>query len=105
MTKDWTQTYWSDGDNTVTIQEVLSVLYNHPIVSIPLCDLSHIPSTEIDLVRKENSDLSFPIIVLEMNGLYNMILDGHHRRQKAIEKGKTHILAKILKVLEIENHG
>ena len=93
MDKDWSQTYWSDGDKTITIQGVLSILQDHPLVSLPINDLSHIPSTNIDPLRKEGANLSFPIIVVEKEGFYTMILDGHHRRQKAIETNRTHILA------------
>lgn len=97
MDKDWSQTYWSDGQSKITIQEVLFLLQDHPIVSLVIDDLSHIPSTQIDPLRKERADLSFPIIVVEQEGCYTMILDGHHRRQKAIEHNRTHILAKILR--------
>ena len=108
----WDQTYWSDGDKTLTIQEVLYILQDHPIVSLSVKSLEHIPSTKIDPSRKERANLSFPIIVVEKEGGYTMILDGHHRRQKAIESNRTHILSKILKSsgddifsIKEDNHG
>lgn len=105
MIRNWKDTYWKDGEDTITIKEVLDILKDKPTVSLPINNLSHIPSTEINSLRKQKADLSFPIIVLVKDGYYTMILDGHHRRQKAIEIGRTHILAKLAKVSEIENHG
>jgi len=38
-----------------------------------------------------------PIIVEEKDGRFKSILDGHHRRQRAIEQKRTHVLAKVFK--------
>jgi len=93
---DWKKTYWSDEEgNTTTIHEVLSTLENEPAVEIKLADLSHIPSTYIEEQRKLAADLSCPIIVQEKHGEYQSILDGHHRRQKALDEKRTYILGKV----------
>ena len=95
---DWKQTFWqNEKGNKTTIQEVLLKLQNEPIVRLELSTLEHIPSTCIEENRRIEADLSFPIIVQENHGKYQSILDGHHRRQKAIDEKRTHILAKILK--------
>ena len=95
---DWEKTYWQDEKgNKTTIKEVLSVLQDEPTIEIRLSDLAHIPSTHIEKHRRLAANLSFPIIVQEKNGVYKSILDGHHRRQKAIDENRTYIFAKIFK--------
>ena len=95
---DWKKTSWSDEKgNTTTIHDVLFRLKSEPAVEIELADLSHIPSTYIEEHRKLTADLSVPIIVQENRGGYHCILDGHHRRQKAIDEKRTHLLAKVFK--------
>ncbi len=95
---DWEKTYWQDEQgNKTTIQEVLFELQNEPTVELKLSDLDHIPPTYIEDHRKLVADLSFPIIVQEINGVFLNILDGHHRRQKAVEEKRSYILGKIYK--------
>ena len=96
---NWEQTKWVDetGKTTVTIQDVLTRLKDDPVVSLELKSLAHIPSVLIQEKKLENADLSFPIIVVENDDEFQMILDGHHRRHKAIVEKRTHILAKILR--------
>ena len=95
---DWTQTYWQDlKGNRTTIQDVLQQLHGEPIVSLKIEDLVHAPGIDTSTcLRKEKAKLSIPIIVEEVNGRYQ-ILDGHHRRQKAIDEKRTHILAKVFR--------
>ena len=93
---DWKKTYWRDDKgNRTTIEEVLSLLQGEPIVKIRLSDLAHIPSVPIEEHRRLAANLSCPIIVQEKNGVYQSILDGHHRRQKAIDEKSTYILSKV----------
>ena len=95
---DWEKTYWQDEKgNRTTIKEVLSVLQDEPTIEIRLSDLAHIPPTHIEEHRRLTANLSFPIIVQEKNGVYKSILDGHHRRQKAIDEKRTYILGKVFK--------
>lgn len=95
---DWQKTYWQDeqGKKT-TIQDVLSGLQDTPVVALKIEDLAHIPSVAIEEHRKERVDLTVPIIVEEKDGRFKSILDGHHRRQRAIEQKRTHVLAKVFK--------
>ena len=93
---DWKKTYWEDEKgNRTSVEEVLSVLQDEPTLEIRLSDLSHIPSTCIEEHRRLTADLSFPIMVIEEDGEYKSILDGHHRRQKAIDEKRTYILGKV----------
>jgi hypothetical protein len=95
---DWKKTYWQDlKGNRTTIQDVLQQLHGEPIVSLKIEDLIHAPGIDTSTpLRKEKAKLSIPIIVEEVNGRYR-ILDGHHRRQKAIDQNKKYILAKVFR--------
>ena len=95
---DWQKTYWQDEQgNRTTIQDILLGLQNEPVVTLKIEDLAHIPSVAIEEYRKEKADLTVPIIVEEKDGRFKSILDGHHRRQRAIEQKRTYILAKVFK--------
>ena len=97
ITGDWNRTYWQRGTIRTTIQDVLAELQDEPVVSLRLDGLAHIPSATIEEHRREAADLSFPIIVVEKDGQFQSILDGHHRRQKAVDENRTHILAKVFR--------
>ena len=98
LINNWEQTYWEDEQgNRTTIQEVLEDLRDEPVISLEVASLTHLRRTTIEPDRKEKADLSFPIIVVAEDGKFQTILDGNHRLQKAIDKGETHISAKILK--------
>lgn len=96
---DWQKTYWEDekGRNRTTIQDVLIELQDEPVALLKLNALAHIPSVIIEEYKKQTADLSCPIIVVEKDGELQYILDGHHRRQKAIDEKRTHILAKVFR--------
>ena len=95
---DWRKTYWEDESGTrTTIQDILVELQDEPVVSLKIDVLAHVPSVIIEEHKKQIADLSFPIIVVEKDGEFEYILDGHHRRQKAIDEKRTHILAKVFR--------
>ena len=95
---DWQRTYWKDEKgNRTTIQDVLLELQDEPVVSLKIDVLAHVPSVIIEEHKKQIADLSFPIIVVEKDGEFEYILDGHHRRQKAIDEKRTHILTKVFR--------
>ena len=95
---DWQKTYWEDeSGNRTTIQDVLLELQDEPVISLEIDALTHIHSVIIEEPRKKRADLSFPIIVVEKNGEFKSILDGHHRLQKAIDENRTHVLAKVIR--------
>ena len=93
---DWQKTYWEDeSGNRTAIQDVLDELRSEPVITLEVRKLSGLAAVPIDLDRKENADLSCPIIVIEKDGQFVKILDGHHRLQKALDEDKPYILAKI----------
>ena len=95
---DWQRTYWKDEKgNRTTIQDVLLELQDEPVISLEIDTLTHIRRVMIEEPRRKRADLSFPIIVVEKNGEFQSILDGHHRLQKAIDENRTHILAKVIR--------
>jgi hypothetical protein len=95
---DWQNTYWKDSKgNKTSIKIINFLLKDDPVVSLELGDLTHVPSVIIEEFRKETADLSCPIIVVEKDGNFQYILDGHHRRQKALDENRTYILAKIFR--------
>ena len=103
LVNDWEQTFWEDDQgNRTTIQEVLEVLRDEPVISLEVASLTHLRRTTTEPDRKEKADLSFPIVVTAKDGKFQSILDGNHRLQKAIDKGVTHISAKILKDSNID---
>ena len=95
---DWQKTYWEDESGTLTtIQDILVELQDEPVVSLKIDVLTHVPSVIIEEHKKQIADLSFPIIVVEKDGEFQSIRDGHHRLQKAIDENRTHILAKVIR--------
>ena len=93
---DWQKTYWEDeSGNRTTIQDVLYELRTEPVIKLEVKKLSGLLTVPIALDRKKNADLSYPIIVIEKDGQFVKILDGHHRLQKALDEDKPYILAKI----------
>ena len=95
---DWQKTYWENESGTrTTIQDILTELQDEPVVSLKIDALTHVPSVIIEEHKKQIADLSFPIIVVEKDGEFKYILDGHHRRQRAIDEKRTHILARIFR--------
>ena len=92
-----------DGEEVkVTIDEIEDYLKDEPIIEIPVQEISNFcihkdKDDESTKLRSQSSDLSFPIIISkDINGEYNMILDGHHRLLKAINTNKKTIRAKVL---------
>ena len=103
-------TTWSDGEVTITMQDVENKLteLKAPVISIPVEDITHLdihtrhkPNKTPGQVkstydRAMKADLKYPIIITKYNGKYDMILDGNHRLHKAVEIGEDSIQAKVL---------
>jgi len=98
--KDWQETFWMNesGEHKITISQVLDLLKDEPIVNVKLEDLAHIHDLSLFDGRLAEADLSCPIIVTEKDGHYTGILDGHHRRRKALDQKRSFICAKILRI-------
>ena len=73
-----------------------------PVVQMKTSDLAHLSvhkgkKDQATLDRIERSDLNFPVIVSkDTSGKVNMVLDGHHRLQKAINNGIPSVKVRIL---------
>lgn len=103
-------TTWSDGDTTITMQDVEDKLIElkASVISIPVKDIAHLDvhtrnkpnktpgEVKSTYDRAMKADLKYPIIITLYNGKYDMILDGNHRLHKAIEIGEGNIQAKVL---------
>jgi hypothetical protein len=99
-TGDWKKTKWKDefGTTIATIHEVLSMLESEPIVPIKTDKLKHFLSNiELESHRIESADTSCPIIIVEKDGHFQYILDGHHRLKRALKDNKSCLPAKILR--------
>lgn len=99
----WTATI--DGiETTITIQEVEKYLdeINVPVTEIEVSEIINLcahrnKTDEETLQRSERANLEYPIIVSrDLNGKYNMILDGMHRVLKAHNHKLKKIKARIL---------
>ena len=98
--KDWQDTFWmgESGEHKITISKLLDLLKDEPIVNVKLEDLAHIDDLSLFNHRIAEANLSFPIIIAKKNGHYTSIIDGHHRRRKALDQKSTFICAKILNI-------
>lgn len=99
--ENYKETSWTDDDVTITIKEVEDYLKDEEVIEIPVKEIADkcIHKDKKDKKTKdraEASDLSFPIIITTTKGKYGMILDGHHRLQKAINTEEKTIKAKVL---------
>jgi hypothetical protein len=105
-TENYKETSWADVINgeeaTITIQDVEDYLKDEPVIEIPVAEIKDMSihkskTDEPTLKRVSAADLNFPIIITKgLDGKYTMILDGHHRLQKAINTNQEAIKAKVL---------
>ena len=108
-------TTWSDGEVTITMQDVEDKLteLESPVISIPVKDIVHLDihtrhkdsktpeEQQATYDRAMRADLKYPIIITKNNGKYDMILDGNHRLHKAVEIGDDNIQAKVLDLSKV----
>ena len=80
-----TSTYWSVGDDIVTLSDILDYL---GIIEIDPIEVEHLLiDVERDLDRVELADYNYPILLIKKSGRFDKILDGQHRVIKAIRDG------------------
>jgi hypothetical protein len=109
---NYEETSWSrtiDGELvTIKISEIEKYLEYFPIIEIPVSEIKDMcvhkdKKDEETIKRVESADLKYPIIISkDLKGEYNMILDGHHRLQKAINNNVEKIKAKVLDLKQAE---
>jgi len=100
------ETSWTreiDGKEvTITIQEVQDYLKDAPIIEIPVEEIEDMcvhkdKKDKKTLDRAKAANLKYPILIAKDDkGNYVMVLDGHHRLKKSIEKDNKTIKAKVL---------
>jgi hypothetical protein len=103
---NYKETLWTDKINgkdvTIKISEIEDYLKDEPVIEILVDNIKDMSihkdkKDEETKKRVESSDLNYPIIITKnIDGNYNMILDGHHRLQKAINSKEIIIKAKVL---------
>ena len=83
-------TYWKDGDVTVTIKDVIKYLdsVNAPVKEVSIDQIKPIIINQdykgAAKERVDRADLRYPLIVVVQGGKYKSILDGNHRAFKAL---------------------
>ena len=97
LSEDWRDTSWEDGDEKVTIGDVVDYLGDETD-DVNVLELSQqlppLPTRGAERVAA--ASLDYPIIVVKSAGQYRFVLDGNHRLQKAIDEEVETIKAKIL---------
>jgi len=103
---NYDETYWSKiiggKDVTIKISEIENYLKTAPVIKILVDDIKDMcihknKKDETTRKRADAAELKYPIIISKnLDGKYNMILDGHHRLQKAINTNEKFIKAKVL---------
>jgi hypothetical protein len=109
LKENYNQTSWSDiidgVKRTINISDIEKYLINEDIIEIPVNKIKnmccHLGKTDELTIRRSNlSSLEYPIIISkDINGNYNMILDGHHRLLKAINNNIETIKARVLDLI------
>ena len=99
-------TSWEDNGKKITLQQLLDVIKNYPVVQAPIEKVEKISLTPrsggIEPDRVNNADIKYPIIiVVDDSGNYKSILDGNHRANKAIQNGSETIPAKLVNIKKL----
>ena len=99
-------TSWENNGKKITLQQLLDVIKNYPVVQAPIEKVKKIylrPTDGcIEPDRVSNADIKYPIIiVVDDSGNYKYILDGNHRANKAIENGSKTIPAKLVNIKKL----
>ena len=108
MENKHTEIYQEEQDSTFThfgkkynLNSLLQISKHKPIISVKVVSLKWILNhTHIDLARVNNADLSKPILIC-VNELGDIVIDGAHRLAKAVENGIESIPAKYVNEKEI----
>jgi hypothetical protein len=104
-------TSWSDGDEEVTLQDILELTKHIKQIDLPIDDklkskLIHWDGNpkEIERINQVTVSNQFPILVmLDGKGQIDWILDGNHRLHKAIKSHAKTIPAKLIKPSDLDD--
>ena len=97
-------TSWTDDEgNKITLMDLLNATEDIPVKNISVEKLKPYLLTwdddEEEIKKIDKSDLQYPILILVDNdGKFISIIDGHHRTQKAVRKGLKTIKGKVIPI-------
>ena len=97
-------TSWeNDEGDKISLVDLLFATENIPVQDLPIKWIKpHLLSwdgDEEEVKKIESADLKYPILILvDDDGKFISIIDGHHRAQKAVRKGKDTIKGKLIKI-------
>lgn len=105
------ETSWSDGDEKITLQDILELTKHIKQINLPINDnlkskLLHWEGNpeEIERINQVTVSNEFPILVmLDNQGQIDWILDGNHRLHKAIRSQAKTIPAKLIKPSDLSD--
>ena len=109
-------TSWANDDGKVTLQEILELTKDIPIIPYPTKELAKLPSLkklvlgwdpeEIERINQVEVSRQYPILVMvnESNEV-QWILDGNHRAQQAVMNDIPTIPAKLIKPSDLDERS
>ena len=109
-------TSWANDDDKVTLEDILELTKDIPIISYPTKELAKLPSLkkivlgwdpkEIERISQVDVSRQYPILVMvnEYNEL-QWILDGNHRAQQAVMNDIPTIPAKLIKPSDLDERS
>ena len=109
-------TSWANDDDKVTLQDILELTKDIPIINYPTKELAKLPSLknivlgwnpeEIERISQVDVSRQYPILVMvnEYNEV-QWILDGNHRAQQAVMNDIPTIPAKLIKPSDLDERS
>ena len=109
-------TSWANDDDKVTLEDILELTKDIPIISYPTKELAKLPSLknivlgwdpkEIERISQVDVSRQYPILIMvnEYNEV-QWILDGNHRAQQAVMNDIPTIPAKLIKPSDLDERS
>ena len=99
-------TSWEYNGKKITLQQLLDVIKNYPVVQAPIEKIKKIiikkNTAGIESDRISTANVKYPIIiVIDDSGNYRYVLDGNHRANKAIDASLESIPAKLVNIKKL----
>ena len=104
MNEQGADTFWSDNEDTITLEDILDLTKDISQEDYPTEKLAKIVLNwddnpeEIERIEQVEISEQYPILIMvDEAGEIKWILDGNHRAQKALRSGAETIPAKLIK--------
>ena len=109
-------TSWSNDEEKITLQDILELTKDIPIINYPTKELAKLPSLkklvsvwnpeEIERISQVDVSRQYPILIMvnEYNEV-QWILDGNHRAQQAVMNDIPTIPAKLIKPSDLDERS